>query len=52
MCMHFHMRDSGFLHHPHLWPVIFQDNCLKIKWFLQYSSSNQVRIELINAGNF
>lgn len=25
-------------------------NCLKIKGFLQYSSSNQVRMELINPG--
>lgn len=52
MGMHFHMRGSGFLHQSHLWPVIFQGNCLKIKWFLQYSSSNQVRIELINPGSY
>lgn len=52
MGMHFHMRDSRFLHQSHLWPVIFQDNCLKIKWFLQYSSSKQLRIELNNPGTY
>lgn len=49
MGMHFHLRDSSFLHISYLWPVNFQgNNCLKIKWFLQYIH----QISLINPGTY